>query len=233
MALTGYTGEAAFRDALDWDAVDAGLARIREACQGLGVYAVVGAPTRDGEDIFCAAVVIGPDGAILDAYEKNYLAGEAWATPGRKVTTFSIDGATCGTIICHDERYGPLVQLRALKGAQLFFYISCESGVLSEGKIGPYRAQIQARAVENGVYIVHANAPGDAADPHRAGTSHGESRIIAPDGTIIQEASMYGETMIVVDIDLRHAAARGLGKAVTSGPLAGWMQDGLDLVTEP
>ena len=48
-------------------------------------------------------------------------------------------------------------------------------------RAAPVRAQIQARAVENGVYIVHANAP---ANDDTTG-SHGQSRVIAPDGNLL------------------------------------------------
>lgn len=232
MALTGYSKAADAYATLDWKTVEAGLSGIRKACQDRKVYAIVGAPIRDGDAWYCAALAINPAGDIIDAYEKTYLAGEAWAKPGRKFTTFDIEGITCATIICHDERYGPLVQLRALRGAQLFFYISCESGASAENKLGPYRAQVQARAVENKVYVVHANTPANAANPQDPAASHGESRIVAPDGNLITEAPRYDDAVVYADLNLRRTPPRP-GKAVTEGPLAAWMQQGLDLVNSP
>ena len=233
LALTGYTKAASFRDTLDWNAVEAGVAELRAAAIAHEMYVIFGAPTRDGEDYFCSAVAIGPDGAVLDVFEKIYLAGEAWAASGRHLTTFDIDGVSSGTFICHDERYAPLVQLRALKGAQLFFYISCESGMDAEHKIDPYRAQIQARAQENGVYIVHANAPADLANLTKDGTSHGQSRIIAPDGHVLKEASVDGDELVIADINMDWASDRGMGKALDEGPLKAWMRAGIELVEEP
>lgn len=121
--------------------------------------------------------------------------------------------------------------MRALAGAQLFFYISCESGLSDEHKIEPYRAQIQARAVENGVYIVHANTPARMDDWTAGDTSHGQSRIIAPDGNLLAEASVDGEEMVVADIDLRYARDGGMGASLTSGPAAEWIRQGVELVT--
>ncbi|MBM3289813.1 MAG: carbon-nitrogen hydrolase family protein [Candidatus Hydrogenedentes bacterium] len=230
MALTGYTKKAEFREALDWHALDAAIEAVASACKRRGIYAIVGAPTRDGGDIFCAAIAFDPAGNIIDRYEKTYLAGEAWATPGRRLTTFGIDGATCATIICHDERYPHLVQLRALAGAQLFFYISCESGLDEEHKIGPYRAQLQARAVENGVYIVHANAPAVHGDHGADGTSNGHSRIIGPDGNLVDEAGAYDDAMVIADIDLRIANDAGRPAALENGPTARWLRKGTRLV---
>ncbi|GMU93579.1 MAG: hypothetical protein AMXMBFR4_26370 [Candidatus Hydrogenedentota bacterium] len=227
MALTGYTKRAGFENSIDWKLVDQCLTRIQTVCKDRGIYAVVGAPKRDGDRVYCAAIVIDPKGDIIDAYEKIYLAGEPWAAPGRTLSTYRVDGATCGTLICHDERYPHLVQLRALAGAQLFFYISCESGLTEEHKIAPYRAQIQARAVENGVFVVHANAPALRENPAAEGTSHGHSRIIAPDGNIIREAGPYDEELVVADIDLRHVRKQGEPRALVEGPTAQWLREGL------
>ncbi|MCC6795544.1 MAG: beta-galactosidase [Candidatus Hydrogenedentes bacterium] len=230
MALTGYTKKAAFKDSLDWSVIDSSIDSIRNACKEHEIYAVVGAPTRDGDAMFCAALAIDPRGEIIDRYEKTYLAGEKWATPGRKFTTFSIDNTTCATIICHDERYPHLVNLRSLAGAQLCFYISCESGLSEEHKIGPYRAQVQARAVENGVFLVHANAPAQRDSLHLDGTSNGHSRIIGPDGNIIREAGPFDEAMVIADIDLRHARPNSHPAALTDGPTAEWIRKGVELV---
>jgi predicted amidohydrolase len=232
MALTGYTKSASFREVLNWEALDAGMARLQEACRRLDLYAVVGAPTRDGDRYYCSAVTLGPDGSIVDVYEKIYRAGEAWAEDGRRLSTFEIDGTECGTFICHDERYAPLVQLRALAGAKVFFYISCESGVEEFHKINPYRAQVQARAPENGVFVVHANTPAAANRTGLADVSHGESRVVGPDGNILAEAPVYGEQLVIADLQLARSSGKGLKAALTSGPLAEWMRAGVALVAE-
>ena len=233
LALTGYSKKAAFGKSLEWETIDDAMQRIQSACAERGLYAVVGCPTRDSGACYCSAVTVGPDGQIVDTYEKIYRAGEAWASPGRRLSLFLIDGIRCACIICHDERYAPLVQLRALAGAQLFFYISCESGIGSESKWGPYRAQIQARAVENQVYVVHANAPASRIEPPPEGASHGESRIIARDGNILQEAPVYGDRMLIQDLAIDPTKAGGLRKALSDGPLAPWMREGLGLVIGP
>lgn len=227
MVLTGYTKRVGFQNSIDWEMVEQCMERIQSACKARRIYAVVGAPKRDGDGVYCAAFVFSPNGDIIDSYEKIYLAGEQWAAPGRTLSTFQVDDVTCGTLICHDERYPHLVQLRALAGTQLFFYISCESGLTEEHKIAPYRAQIQARAVENGVFVVHANAPASRENPAAEGTSNGHSRIIAPDGNIIREAGPYDEGLVVADIDLRHVRKRGEPRALVEGPTAEWMRKGL------
>jgi predicted amidohydrolase len=95
---------------------------------------------------------------VLERYHKVQLA-ESWPEPGDPLPVFQEDGVPCSIIICHDERYPELVRLPVLVGARVVFYLSHESGVRAESKINPYRAQIQARAVENTIYVIHANAP--------------------------------------------------------------------------
>lgn len=131
---------------------------IAHAAAEAQVYAIVGIPTRQGDLLFNSAVVFGPDGEVVERYHKIQVT-ERWARPGDHIGVFPIDGVPCCLIICHDERYPELVRLPVLAGAKVVFYISHESNIIEEQKLAPYRAQVMARAVENTVYVVHANAP--------------------------------------------------------------------------
>jgi predicted amidohydrolase len=113
-----------------------------------------------------------------------------------------------------------------LAGARVIFYLSHESGVRAENKVNPYRAQIQARAVENTVYVVHANAP---ANPDTTG-SHGQSRLVAPDGNVIQEASVFGEDVVSGTLDLAKATGDNARRSLTRGPLTRWWEEGVKQV---
>ena len=180
-SLTGFFDEAVIK--VSPTELAAAEATLCDAAKAAGVYAIVGAPTKAGKLIYNSALVITPKGEIIERYHKVHLAGEKWATPGDHISVFPIDGVLCSIIICHDERYPELVRLPVIAGARVVFYISCESGLKEEHKIAPYRAQVMARAVENGVYLVHSNAP---ADKEGKGGSHGQSRIVKPDGNLIR-----------------------------------------------
>lgn len=199
--------------------------RVADACREAKVYAVVGTPHRDGETLYNSATVFDPTGRVIERYHKVQLA-EPWPTPGDHLSVFRVDGVPCSILICHDERYPELVRLPVLAGARVVFYVSHESGVRQEAKLGPYRAQIQARAVENTVYVVHANAP---ANEDSTG-SHGQSRLIAPDGNIVHEASMFGEEVVTADLDLGRATAANARNSMNRGPLADWWKEGLKRV---
>ena len=199
--------------------------RIADACRESGIYAVVGTPHRDGDKLYNSATVFDPSGRVIERYHKVQLA-ESWPTPGELLSVFKVDGVPCSILICHDERYPELVRLPVLAGARVVFYVSHESGVRHESKLGPYRAQIQARAAENTVYIVHANAP---AEDDLSG-SHGQSRVIAPDGNIVQEASMFEEEVVTADLNLGRATAANARNSMGRGPLADWWKEGLKRV---
>ena len=115
------------------------------------------------------------------------------------------------------------MRLPVLAGARVIFYISHESDLRSERKLDPYRAQIQARAVENIVYVVHANAPAN----HDTTGSHGQSRIIAPDGNIVQEGPIFGEDVVIATLAVREASGGNARKSLERGPFQGWWREGV------
>jgi predicted amidohydrolase len=105
------------------------------------------------------------------------------------------------------------------------FSLSAAGFLYPESMMAPYRAQVQARAVENTVFIVHANPPADGVD---AG-SHGQSRIVAPDGNVLQEATQMQEEVLVADLNLAEATGERALKSL-KGPLADWWRSALPRV---
>ena len=202
-------------------------AAIAAAAKEANVYAIVGMPTKNGAKFFNSAVVFTPDGKVLERYHKVQLVGERWAVPGDHMSVFPIDDTLASIIICHDERYPELVRLPVIAGARIVFYISYESGITEERKIVPYRAQIVARAVENSVYIAHANAPGVNSN---LGGSHGQSRIIRPDGNIISEASIFDEEVITATLDMKKANGNLANQSLGCDFLKSWWEDGASKV---
>lgn len=160
--------------------------RVAEACKAADMYAIVGAPTREGEKLFNSALVFSPAGKVI-------------------------------------ERYPELVRLPVLAGARVIVYVSHESGLREERKLGPYRAQIQARAVENTVFVVQANAPANK----DATGSHGQSRIIAPDGNIIEEGTIFGEETLHGKLEIVKATRANAKNSAERGPLREWWREGM------
>jgi predicted amidohydrolase len=220
-ALTGYYDDE-FMQSITTKRLEAALQRVADSCCKHDIYAIVGTPTRDGDRLYNSAVVITPQGEILARYHKIQLA-EKWPTAGDELLVFTIDGVPASIIICHDERYPELVRLPVLAGARLVFCVSHESGLDKESKLVPYRAQVQARAVENSVYVVQANAP---ANTDSTG-SHGQSRLIAPDGNVFKEASMFGEEIISATLDIEEATGHLARQSIERGPFGDWWRAGV------
>lgn len=212
---------------LDAKALREAERRVGEACKEHRIWAVVGMPVRDGGKLFNSAIVIDDAGKVRERYHKVQLA-ERWPDPGDHLSVFRVKGVPCSIIICHDERYPELVRLPVLAGARVVFYLSHESPLTQEHKLAPYRAQIVARAVENGVFVAHANAPANA----DATGSHGQSRLIDPDGTILHEAGMFREEAVTATFELKRATAGNARRSLTGAPLAGWWRDGLKHVRQ-
>jgi predicted amidohydrolase len=222
-SLSGYFDDAILRLTAE-QLVDAEK-KIADACRELNINAIIGSPVRDGDKLYNSALVISANGKVIERYHKVQLA-ESWPTPGDHLSTFPIAGVPCSNIICHDERYPELVRLPVLAGARVVFYLSHESPLQQEHKLAPYRAQIQARAAENGVFVVHANAPANK----DATGSHGQSRIIDPNGNLIGEASMFQEEVVVAKLDLKKATAGNALRSISRGPLRDWWKEGLKQV---
>ena len=235
-AVTSYDADAVLA------ATDEELRSAEEAisamCRDLAIAAVVGMPYYEGGRIYNGALVWNAEGELVERYAKVQLA-EDWPTPGERLSLFLLNDVVCTVIVCHDSRYPELVRLPVIAGARLVFYVSCESGMEAESKIEPYRAQVQARAVENSVYLVQSNAPANSARPDgggrpvlHGGGSHGQSRIVRPDGNIICEATFFGEDVLVADLDMSKATG-GLAKnSMRSDLMRAWWQEGLKLVPQ-
>jgi predicted amidohydrolase len=224
-ALTGYS--VGPDQPTPATAIIAAEETLRQACRDKKIAVVFGSVYKVNGRAYDTAVVFNSRGELVERYGKMHLAGEKWAVPGNHIAYFDLVGIPSTVIICHDERYPEMIRLAALQGARIVYYISAESSVRQESKLAPYRAQMMARAVENSIYVVAANAP---ANDDLTG-SHGQSRIINTDGNIVEEASIFGEETVISVLKVSPAKPAWASK-VLNGPLGDWWRSGLDLVMQ-
>ena len=222
-ALTSYN-DAAIR-AHSADAIAAAEESIRAACRDNRIAAIVGSVHKINGKIYNSAIVIDAQGELVERYGKVMLAGEKWATPGNHIAYFELNGIPSTVIICHDERYPELARLPAIKGARMLYYISHESGMDQEPKLAPYRAQLMARAVENRMFIVASNAPGNRKD---GSGSHGQSRIVLDDGNIAKEASIFGDEILIETLSVKPSPL----ERPLQGLMGDWWRQGVDWMME-
>lgn len=197
--------------------------QIRRFCREKQISTVFGSVYKINGRAYNTAVVFNTRGQLIERYAKVYLAGEKWFTPGNHISFFELEGIPSTVMICHDERYPELVRLPAIQGARIVYYISHESGLREESKLAPYRAQLMARAVENRVFIVSANAP---ADPKDLSGSHGQSRIVNDDGNIVKEASFFGEEILIETLKVKSAKLERPLKEL----MGGWWRQGVEFM---
>jgi len=225
-ALFGYTGDARFWRTVSPQKFAAAERRIGRRCARRRIAAVVGSAHRVDGKWLNSLAVFDKDGQLKARYGKTFLAGERWCTNNQAtLPVVELAGAKCCFIICHDVRYPELVRLPVIAGAQLCWFCSCESGLSAEHKLSAYRAMPIARATENGIFLVMCNTPADSRNLHLHGTSHGNSKIVDPDGNVLAEAGHFENGLVTAKIDLRQAHRRIALRSVSDPTVVGdWLR---------
>ncbi len=229
--LFGYSTDDKFWKALDLARIQKAERRIVAACRRLRIAAVVGSAHEEDGQRFNSLLIVDRDGSIRGRYGKIHLAGERWCAPSQHLPIYRLCCVDCCFLICHDIRYPELVRLPAAAGAQVCIFSSCESSLTAQNKLSAYRAMPIARATENSIYLGMANAPADAEDMNRGGSSHGESKIIHPDGNVLMEAGYFSEETLVSDLELAAASGAVAARAINDQTaLRDWLREGVGLV---
>ena len=88
-----------------------------------------------------------------------------------------------------------------------------------------------SRATENGIYLVMANTPADKEDIKRPGSSHGNSKIVHPDGNVLVETGFFTEEIVTAELKLS-AAGGGTAKRTAREEtiLRDWFREGMKFV---
>ena len=138
------------------------------------------------------SALIAPDGTIAALYRKVHLfdvavddgpvdTESARVTPGDRLVTADIDGATLGLTICYDLRFPGLFCALALAGAQI---LTVPANFTERTGRDHWEVLLRARAIENGAFVL---APSQIGGP--AGQpAFGRSMIVDPWGTVIAQA---------------------------------------------
>ena len=233
-ALFGYCCRADYWDNAKLEWFQDAEAEISAACKENNIATVVGSAHMEGGKWVNSLAIFDGDGILKTHYGKTFLAGEKWCINNRgPLPIVNLVDVDCCFIICYDVRYPELVRLPAAIGAQICFFCSCESGLTAEHKLSAYRAMPISRATESSIYLVMANTPADKDDIRRPGSSHGNSKIIHPDGNVLVEAGFFTEEIVAADLDLSKANC-GMAKraAAEDTILREWLQAGQEFVVK-
>jgi predicted amidohydrolase len=179
---------------------------LQEAARSAGAHVVAGTYERGPERgvVYNTAVLLGPDGEQLGAYRKTHpfctemRSRGGWVTPGNDVCVVETDLGRIGLIICFDGDYPELSRITAVRGAEV---ICRPSALLRSADI--WELTNRARAYDNHVYVVGANATG--VDP--GGVLYfGNSMIVTPVAEVVARAATH-ECWVSARLDPERAMA--------------------------
>ncbi len=199
------------------EADDPFLQRMRAVAAELGIHVHLGslAIRRADGQVANRAFVIGPDGAVIGAYDKIHMFdvdlanGESWResatyTPGTDAVMVEAGGFKVGLAICYDVRFPHLFRAYGHAGADA---VTAPAAFTRQTGEAHWHMLQRARAIENGCFLISAAQGGLHEDGRE---TYGHSLIVDPWGRIVAEAGHAEPGVIVADIDLAEVrAARG------------------------
>lgn len=148
------------------------------------------------QKIYNSAVVIDSTGNIIDDYQKIHLFSmfgeQRFFSPGNKRTEFYCCGIKSGLAICYDLRFPELFRVMAANGVKIV-YVPAEWPLVRGDN---WRLLVQARAVENQMYVCAVNCSGE----YKGAPFYGHSMLVAPTGDIIAEGGRE-EEILYGDVD--------------------------------
>jgi predicted amidohydrolase len=153
-----------------------------------GVYIVFGMVTKERVEsvLYNSAVVVGPEGELLDVYNKIHLRGEERMAfrEGYKLPIIETEVGNIGLMIGYDLAFPEVARSLALDGAEILCVVAnWEASLIDE-----WKTYTRARAYENSVFIAACNRVGEDVTL----SFGGESMVVGPRGQIY--ASLADET---------------------------------------
>lgn len=153
-----------------------------------GVHVAFGMVTKERVEsvLYNSAIVIGPEGDLVEIYNKVHLRGEERMAfrEGFKLPVIDTEFGSIGLMIGYDLAFPEVARALVLDGAEVI----CVLANWEAANIDEWKTYLRSRAFENAVYMVGANRVGEDITL----TFGGESMIVGPRGEI--HASLAGET---------------------------------------
>jgi N-carbamoylputrescine amidase len=194
----------------------------------LGVVVIASLFERRAAGVYHnTAAVIGPDGRIAGLYRKMHIPDDPhyyekfYFTPGDLgFVAIATPVGPVGVLICWDQWYPEAARLTALAGAEILVYPTAigwhptERATHGDEQRAAWQTIQRSHAIANEVYVAAVNRTGH--EPHPAGAGDGidfwgSSFVAGPTGSVVAEASIDGEAVVIAEVDRRRleAARRG------------------------
>jgi len=153
------------------------------------ILIIAGVAEREGDDLYNSAVIIHR-GEIIGKYRKTHLfpltSEKKYFKAGDKLEVFETPLGNVGLLICYEVRFPELFRKLVKMGAEIIA-IPAE---FPKERIEHWRVLLQARAIENQVFVAGVNCVEGDLD------YGGHSMLVDPSGAVLIEASEYQEVMM-------------------------------------
>ena len=162
-------------------------------------------------------VVVDSDGSIAGLYRKMHVPDDPayyekfYFTPGdRGFQAIQTSAGKIGTLICWDQWYPEAARLATLQGAEMLFYPTAigwhpsEKAQEGESQRSAWQTIQRSHAIANGVFVAAVNRVGHE-KPDAGGDGiefWGSSFMCDPFGTVLTEASMDKEEIILAEVNV-------------------------------
>lgn len=163
-ALSGYGSPVI--PCLDWEALTLGFQKVQSLAKEQGIQVLLGSYHRESEAgiPFNSVHVISNSGESVGRYDKRKLYGKekrlGLCHPGHRSMTFTLNGMTCGVLICYDSCFPSLYRELRDQGVKLLFHSFYNAG--NEGYADSLDdlilAQLRTRAADNHMWISASNS---------------------------------------------------------------------------
>lgn len=184
------------RDRFDGDESPA-VGAMRAVAATLECFVAGGVVEREGDSLYDSLVVIGPEGNQVACYRKIQLFGPGEEKDvfeaGSRLQTFPIGNWSIGLAVCNDLRYPEIARGLTVRGIDVLVL----SAAWPFPRVRHFTTLLEARAIENQIYVVASNRVGRTGDTLLCGSS----RILDPHGDIVSSASEDKETLIRATLD--------------------------------
>ncbi len=153
-----------------------------------GAYIAFGMVTKERVEsvLYNSAILVGPDGELVDIYNKIHLRGEERMAfrEGFKLPVADTEVGTIGLMLGYDLAFPEVARSLVLDGAEILVVL----GNWEASQMDEWKTYTRARAYENAVYVAAANRVGEDVTLNFGG----ESMVVGPRGQIY--ATLANET---------------------------------------
>ncbi|BDB27843.1 carbon-nitrogen hydrolase family protein [Cupriavidus sp. P-10] len=190
------------------------LSHFRTLAKEQGAWILLGsiATAIDDDRLANRSFLISADGDIVARYDKIHMFDATLPggrvinesssyRPGNEAVVASTPWAHLGLSICYDVRFPALYRALSQAGAEL---LAVPAAFTKATGTLHWKALLQARAIENGAYVVAAATCGEHPGGHQ---TYGHAMIIDPNGQVVAEAGDEPEVLCApIDLSLVHTA---------------------------